>query len=148
VRTWDDMAHFSGIEAGIGYGGTGAADRVPAGDLAATDRGLALVLLVALAPLMAAIALAIRLDSPGPVLHRRPEDPGPDDRRPDDLGPAAFVTRFRTVRTGAGDGVPARVTAVGRILRETGLDALPRLWDVLCGRAPLAQLNGAAERGC
>jgi lipopolysaccharide/colanic/teichoic acid biosynthesis glycosyltransferase len=40
------------------------------------------------------------------------------------------------------------VTAVGRILRETGLDALPQLWDVLCGRAPLAQLNGAAERGC
>jgi lipopolysaccharide/colanic/teichoic acid biosynthesis glycosyltransferase len=91
-----------------------------------TDPLAAFLLLVAVAPLMAAVALAVKLESPGPVFFRQPRY---------GIGPTRIlVTKFRTMRrAGAGD----RVTRVGRFLRRTSLDDLPQLWDVLRGRMSL-----------
>jgi sugar transferase (PEP-CTERM system associated) len=84
-------------------------------------------------PLMAIIAVAIRLDSKGPVLFRQ-ERVG--------MGGKVFrLTKFRSmVETADSDGVfqPAqendrRITRVGRWLRRTRLDEFPELWNVLRG---------------
>jgi lipopolysaccharide/colanic/teichoic acid biosynthesis glycosyltransferase len=90
----------------------------------------AFLLLVAVAPLMAAIALAVKLDSPGPAFFRQPRF---------GLGGARImVTKFRTMRAGApGSRADGRATRVGRFLRRTSLDDLPQLWDVLRGRMSL-----------
>ena len=142
------MAHYSEIEPGVAYTGTGgqgiASTAAPATNRrlswklkAVMDRLGALILLVAIAPLMAMIALAIRLDSAGPVLFRQPRF---------GIGRSVVVvTKFRTMRheaTDFGGRYQAthnddRVTKVGRFLRKTCLDELPQLWDVLCGRMSL-----------
>ncbi len=120
--------------------------------LRALDVVLCAVLLVALAPLLALIALAIRIDSPGPVLFRQ-------RRVGRDLEPFT-VNKFRTMHDGVGhdthrafvlgliageqperpDGGPRfklvgdeRVTRLGRLLRRSSLDELPQLWNVLRG---------------
>ena len=89
--------------------------------------------LLAAAPAMALIALAIRLDSPGPVLFRQ--------RRIGFNDLPFEVFKFRTMYAEAADhdarrqvlaGDP-RVTRVGRILRRTSLDELPQLFNVLRG---------------
>ncbi len=95
----------------------------------------ALLLLVAL-PLFPLIAIAIRLESPGPVLFRQ-------KRR--GLNRRVFdVLKFRTmtVMEDGGDVRQAatadpRVTRVGRILRRTSLDELPQLWNVMRGEMSL-----------
>ena len=88
------------------------------------------VLPVAL-PLMAALALWVRLDSPGPALFRQ--------QRVGRGGRLFRIHKFRTMRlhdgsgpqvTAAGD---ARITRAGRWLRRTKLDELPQLIDVLSG---------------
>jgi lipopolysaccharide/colanic/teichoic acid biosynthesis glycosyltransferase len=76
--------------------------------------------LVLTAPLLAALAALIRLDSRGPALFRGPRM---------GLGHRPFV--MIKLRTMDGSG---RVTRVGRWLRPTGLDELPQLWHVLTGR--------------
>ena len=144
------MAHYSEIEAGVGYtGGTGqgtagtqatgtAADRKLSWRLKVVmDRLGALLLLLAIAPLMAVIAIAVRLDSPGPVFFRQPRFGAGRS--------VVVVTKFRTMRpegTDIGGRRQAtrnddRVTKFGRFLRKTCLDELPQLWDVLCGRMSL-----------
>jgi lipopolysaccharide/colanic/teichoic acid biosynthesis glycosyltransferase len=90
----------------------------------------ALALLVVVAPLLAAIAVAVAVTSGRPVIFRH-QRMGRDGR------PFA-VLKFRTMRrdgtgpalTGRGD---ARVTPVGRVLRATKLDELPTLWNVARG---------------
>lgn len=97
------------------------------------DKLLGTVLLVLAAPLMALIALAIRLDSAGPALFVQ-----------DRFGfnnNVIRVFKFRTMRqgetdpTGATRTVPGdpRVTWVGRILRRLSLDELPQLLNVVLG---------------
>lgn len=113
------------------------------------------VLLVVLAPLMGMVALAVRLDSPGPILFRQPRV---------GLGGRAFdMLKFRTMRSGTSEEkhrlyvrrmlrengqAPSRervyklvdderVTAVGRLLRRTSIDELPQLWNVLRGEMSL-----------
>ena len=109
----------------------------------AIDLAGALVGLVVLAPLFAAVAVAVKLSSPGPILFRQ--------RRSGRGGRPFFMVKFRTMVADAEsrkqelmarneqDG-PAfkikndpRVTAVGRFLRKTSLDELPQLWNVLRG---------------
>lgn len=91
------------------------------------------ILLVLAAPVMAAAAIAIRLDSPGPVLYRQ-ERVG--------LGGKVFwCIKFRSMRTDAEkDGVArwaskndSRITRVGAFIRKTRIDELPQLFSVLQG---------------
>jgi len=85
------------------------------------------------APLLPLVALAIRLESRGPVLYRQ--------RRVGQGGSEFTVFKFRSMRIDAeSQGAPQwakerdpRVTRVGRILRKTRLDELPQLWNVLEG---------------
>jgi sugar transferase (PEP-CTERM system associated) len=98
----------------------------------ALDLAVATVALVLAAPLMALVALAIRLDSPGAVLFRQ-ERVG-RNRRPFTLW------KFRSMRQDAeAHGArwaterDPRVTRIGRFLRKTRLDELPQLWNVLVG---------------
>lgn len=84
------------------------------------------------APLWPLIALAIKLESPGPVIFTQ-------RRRGRYLG-AFQVYKFRTMRVMEdGDAVKQatagdkRVTFVGRILRRTSMDELPQLWNVIKG---------------
>lgn len=101
------------------------------------DRLGALLLLIAIAPLMALVALAVRLDSPGPVFFRQPRFGAGRE--------VVVVTKFRSMRvegTDIGGRRQAtrdddRVTKTGRFLRKTCLDELPQIWDVLCGRMSL-----------
>jgi exopolysaccharide biosynthesis polyprenyl glycosylphosphotransferase len=85
-----------------------------------------------LAPLMALTALAIKLDSSGPVLFRQ---------RRNGFNTSQFgIYKFRTM-TVMDDGVVVlqakrndpRVTRVGRVLRQTSIDELPQLFNVLLG---------------
>jgi lipopolysaccharide/colanic/teichoic acid biosynthesis glycosyltransferase len=105
------------------------------------DIVFALLALVLLAPLLLLIALAIRLEGPGPVLFRQ-ERVGRQARRfilykfrtmrPDRRARQAsigFDERRRSLKT----AYDPRVTRVGRILRKACLDELPQLLNVLLG---------------
>jgi putative colanic acid biosynthesis UDP-glucose lipid carrier transferase len=102
----------------------------------AEDLVLAPLLLLASLPVLMAIALAIKLDSPGPVLFRQ--------RRFGFNNNEFVVYKFRTMRHAAeeesapqarrGDG---RVTRIGAFLRRTSLDELPQLINVLRGEMSL-----------
>lgn len=106
-------------------------------DVAGAVAGLSVTL-----PLYVPIAVAIRLDSPGPVfLVQRRSGRLIDDGR-DGLQWVSFkMFKFRTMRTDAEHGTGAvlstkgdsRVTRVGRVLRATRLDELPQFWNVLLG---------------
>ncbi|BDG06316.1 glycosyl transferase [Anaeromyxobacter oryzae] len=99
--------------------------------------------LVVLAPVMGALALAVKLDSAGPVLFRQ---------RRAGLGNRPFtILKFRSMRNGAsGPSVTAsldgRVTRVGRFLRRHKLDELPQLWNVLVGDMSLVGPRPEVER--
>jgi lipopolysaccharide/colanic/teichoic acid biosynthesis glycosyltransferase len=132
----------------------------PLGELACRvlDVAIAGVALVLLSPLLALIALAIRLESPGPAIFRQ--------RRLGRSLEPFMVNKFRTMQQGASDEVhrryvlgliagdipPApvtgtgprfklhrdtRITRVGRFLRRTSLDELPQLWNVVRGEMSL-----------
>jgi len=94
---------------------------------------VALVGLILALPLLPFIALAIKLDSPGPVLYRQ--------RRVGRAGMTFFCYKFRTMRqdaeadsgaTWAVDNDP-RITRFGKFLRASRLDEIPQLWCVLKG---------------
>jgi exopolysaccharide biosynthesis polyprenyl glycosylphosphotransferase len=104
--------------------------------------------LLFLAPLLALVALAIRLDSPGPVFFRQP--------RRGRLGSTFRIVKFRSMRIGAEQqrsdvlhmnevdgplfkikGKDPRVTRVGAFIRKTSIDELPQLWNVLRGEMSL-----------
>ncbi|KWI26326.1 undecaprenyl-phosphate glucose phosphotransferase [Burkholderia stagnalis] len=97
------------------------------------DRLFAAFVLVALAPLMAAIAIAVKLSSPGPVLFRQ--------RRMGADGAAFTIYKFRSMvvhHEATGQVTQAtrrdpRVTRVGAFLRRTSLDELPQFLNVLRG---------------
>ncbi|MFC0632827.1 exopolysaccharide biosynthesis polyprenyl glycosylphosphotransferase [Brevundimonas balnearis] len=96
--------------------------------------GLALILL---APVMALVALAVRLDSPGPIFFRQ--------RRHGFNHEEIVVWKFRSMRHEAADATAARqvtsdddrVTRVGRFIRATSLDELPQLLNVITGEMSL-----------
>jgi len=107
------------------------------------DVAVSAVMLIALLPLLALIALAIRLDSPGPAIYRQ--------TRVGRGGSPFDFFKFRSMRVGAetqrADLAPLnerdgpvfkikrdpRITRVGRVLRRWSLDELPQLWNVLRG---------------
>jgi exopolysaccharide biosynthesis polyprenyl glycosylphosphotransferase len=94
------------------------------------------VALILLAPLMALIAVAIRLESPGPVLFRQTR--GGFNGRP------FRICKFRSMTvTEDGPGIAQarrgdrRVTRIGAFLRRASLDELPQLFNVLRGEMSL-----------
>ncbi len=93
---------------------------------------LSTILLIIVLPLFIIIAVAIKLDSPGPVFYRA--------TRAGRGGVPFKLYKFRTMVVDAdkrGPGVTvagdSRVTRVGRVLRRTKLDELPQLINVLQG---------------
>jgi Undecaprenyl-phosphate glucose phosphotransferase len=95
------------------------------------DRIVGGAILIAAAPLMALVALAIKLDSPGPVLFRQKRF-GFNNERID-------VFKFRSLYHHQADPTASkvvtkndpRVTRVGRFIRRTSLDELPQLFNVV-----------------
>ena len=88
--------------------------------------------LVLAAPLMLLTAIAIKLDSPGPVLYSQV--------RAGAFGREFSILKFRSMRADAEKNGAVwaqerdpRVTRVGEIIRRTRLDELPQLWNVLVG---------------
>jgi putative colanic acid biosysnthesis UDP-glucose lipid carrier transferase len=102
------------------------------------DYTLSLALVVPLLPVMALVAIAIKLDSNGPVLFRQ--------KRYGFVNKVFEIYKFRTMRhedTNCADKTiqatryDPRVTRVGRFLRRTSLDELPQLFNVLNGTMSL-----------
>jgi lipopolysaccharide/colanic/teichoic acid biosynthesis glycosyltransferase len=99
----------------------------------ALDLAIAGVLLAVCSPLLAAAAIAIRLESRGPAFYRQ--------RRVGKDGVPFELWKLRTMVPGAeemGAGIyvlegDARITRVGRVLRRLSLDELPNLVNVLKG---------------
>jgi lipopolysaccharide/colanic/teichoic acid biosynthesis glycosyltransferase len=99
----------------------------------ALDLAIALPLAILTAPLVAVLAVAIRLESPGDPVYRQIRV-GRDGR-------AFEIFKLRTMVSGAeftGAGLAiaegdARITRLGRLLRRYSLDELPNLWNVLRG---------------
>ncbi len=103
--------------------------------------------LIVSSPLIAASAVAIKLDSPGPVFFFQ--------ERAGENGQPFRMVKLRTMEEGAEEMLPElvdlealpspafklgddpRVTRVGRFLRRTSLDELPQLWNVLKGEMSL-----------
>jgi lipopolysaccharide/colanic/teichoic acid biosynthesis glycosyltransferase len=116
----------------------------------ALDIAVASLVLLLAAPALALAALAIRLESPGPVIYRQ--------RRIGLHGHAFDVIKLRTMVEGAehiGAGLAinandSRVTRVGALLRRTSLDELPNLVNVLRGEmsviGPRPTLPAQVER--
>lgn len=105
------------------------------------DMAVAAAVLVAVSPILAITALAIKLESPGPLLFRQ-ERLGKDHK-------PFTIYKFRSMRTDAERQLALllhhneasgpifkmrndpRVTRVGRIIRKLSIDELPQLWNVL-----------------
>jgi len=92
--------------------------------------------LLVLAPALLLIALLLKLNSPGPVLFRQ--------RRVGQHGRMFELLKFRSMAHRPADRGPlvtasgdARITPLGRILRQTKLDELPQLWNVVRGEMAL-----------
>jgi polysaccharide biosynthesis protein PslA len=99
----------------------------------AEDLVLGGLLTVMVAPLLLVVAVAIKLDSPGPVFFRQP--------RAGFNGRTFTVWKFRTMYAHARDDLAVRqtsrgdkrVTRIGRLLRRTSIDELPQLFNVIGG---------------
>jgi len=98
-----------------------------------SDIVLAILILILISPLLLAIAIGVRLSSPGPVIFKQ--------RRNGLDGEEIIVYKFRTMRVmDDGQVVPQatkgdpRITPFGAFLRRTSLDELPQFVNVLQGR--------------
>lgn len=116
---------------------TRRASRIPSGVYRSLKRLLdllcACLLLVVLSPLLLAIVVAIRLDSPGPAIFRQ--------RRSGRWAEEFVMFKFRTmpvdtpdVATHLLDQATTRATKLGTLLRRLSLDELPQLWNVAVGQ--------------
>lgn len=95
----------------------------------AFDVAFATIALLIMAPLIAIIAIAIKLDSPGPVFYGQ--------TRTTELGEMFPVWKFRSMLPESEDARPGdaddRITRVGRVLRKTHMDEIPQLISILVG---------------
>lgn len=98
------------------------------------DALLALAGVIVLSPVYLALALAIKLDSPGPVFFRQ--------KRVGIHKTYFQILKFRTMRIDTPHDVPTHllgnpdqwITRVGRFLRRTSLDELPQIFNILAGQ--------------
>jgi sugar transferase EpsL len=97
----------------------------------AFDVAIALPLLVVLSPLVAGLAVLLRLRQGSPVLYRQ--------QRPGLAGRPFTMYKFRSMANeevdAEGEPIPPeeRITPIGKWLRVTSLDELPELWNVVRG---------------
>ena len=99
----------------------------------ALDAFLALCGILCLSWLLLGLAVAIKLDSPGPVLFKQ--------KRVGIHKSHFWILKFRTMRSDTPHDMPTHlladpdryITRVGRFLRRTSLDELPQLWNILAG---------------
>ncbi|MBP3648048.1 MAG: sugar transferase [Clostridia bacterium] len=99
----------------------------------ALDVIISLTALIVLSPMLALIALLIRLESKGPVIFKQ--------KRFGKNKEFFEILKFRTMRTDAPRDVPTNdlrgavsyITPLGGVLRKTSLDELPQLWNILKG---------------
>jgi lipopolysaccharide/colanic/teichoic acid biosynthesis glycosyltransferase len=89
------------------------------------DLAVAGVTLLAALPLLAVVAVAVRLTMGAPILFRQ--------IRAGHRGEPFTILKFRTMREGSHLSDGERLTSFGRLLRRTSLDELPQLWNVLRG---------------
>lgn len=97
------------------------------------DTAVAVVGLLVTWPILLLTALAIRIDSPGPILYCQ--------ERVGRKGKSFTLWKFRSMKVDAElDGEPVwamendpRITRVGRLIRRTRIDEIPQLWNVLMG---------------
>jgi len=110
------------------------------------DVAFALLLLIATAPVMLIVAIAIKLDSPGPVLFRQV--------RAGLFGKQFVIFKFRSMRSDAETELGPRwaqrddnrATRVGRVLRRFRLDEIPQALNVL--RGEMSVVGPRPERPC
>lgn len=153
MREFDATREEIALDGGSpGFAGLFESSAPPKSDVAwaakrACDLVLASVVLLLASPVLLAVAIAIKIDSPGPILFRQPR-----------VGRGGEVFRMRKFRTmiedadahklsllhmnEAGDGLfkipqDPRVTRFGRFLRSTSFDELPQLIHVLSGKMSL-----------
>lgn len=101
------------------------------------DRIIATITLVLLSPIMAIVAIAVKLDSPGPVIFKQ--------KRYGFNNEMIMVYKFRSMRNDLEDKTASklvtkgdpRVTKVGKFIRKTSLDELPQLLNVITGQLSL-----------
>ncbi len=115
----------------------------------ALNVAVAAIGIVVAAPIMVAVAVAVKLSSPGPIFYRQKRvgldirtSNGGNHRRKVDMGGKPFtIFKFRTMRVAtpgeeiqvwASQGDP-RITPIGGFLRRSRLDELPQLFNVLTG---------------
>jgi exopolysaccharide biosynthesis polyprenyl glycosylphosphotransferase len=133
----DDLS-FLGLRQNPHYGWPKIAKR-------AMDLVLGTLAVLVLSPLLLALAIAVRLTSPGPVLYRQ--------SRAGLRGRTFQMLKFRSMRVGAEQGTgpvwasrnDQRCTPLGRFMRRWSLDELPQLWNVLAGDMSL--VGPRPERG-
>lgn len=110
----------------------------------AFDLVASLVLLVLLSPVFLVLAVAIKLDSPGPVFYRQ--------ERVTQYGRRFYIHKFRTMVQNADRGThvtvkgDARITRVGRVIRDCRLDEIAQLLDVIKGDLTLVGVRPEAVR--
>jgi lipopolysaccharide/colanic/teichoic acid biosynthesis glycosyltransferase len=103
----------------------------------ATDRAASALLLIILLPVLCLVAIAIKLDTKGPILFRQ--------LRVGQRGRLFAIFKFRTMDHASSDLVAAqqtelrdrRITKVGRVLRKYSIDEVPQLLNVVLGQMSL-----------
>ncbi len=117
---------------------------------------VAAIVLLLFAPVIPLIALAVKLNSPGPAFFK--------DKRQGLHGKLFDCIKFRTMHVGAADiqdklrfvsevdgpqfkmADDPRISAVGRFLRETYLDEIPQFYNVLCGQMSIVGPRPSPEK--
>lgn len=117
---------------------------------------VAAIVLILFAPIIPLIALAVKLNSPGPAFFK--------DKRQGLHGKLFDCIKFRTMHVGAADiqdklrfvsevdgpqfkmADDPRISTVGRFLRETYLDEIPQFYNVLCGQMSIVGPRPSPEK--
>lgn len=125
----------AGATSDLNSGLTTASDSIPFSSLQlalkrATDLAISVTAGLILSPALLAVAVAIKLDSSGPIVFQQ--------KRFGKDGGFFNIYKFRTMHTGTPDlptdqmqKLPSPVTRVGKILRSTSLDELPQIFNVI-----------------
>ncbi len=132
LKQWDDLPHFLKTEEVRKYYDVLSKKKFSLFLKKVFDVCLSFLMIIVLSPVMILIAVAIKLDSAGPVFYRQ--------ERVTQYGRKFRILKFRSMVTDADKkgslitaGNDNRITKVGKILRKTKIDEIPQLFNVLTG---------------